>query len=129
MVAIPAEFHDLLDGPHTAVLAVTMTDGRPQASPVWFLRDGDDVLVSSRAGRLRERHLAAHPDVAITVYDPANPMRYVEVRGVATVEADPTAATRDAVCVKHGYEDGSAFDPPGTGRITIRITPSRVVGR
>ncbi len=126
---LPEEFHELLDGPHTAVLATLMADGSPQASPVWFLRDGDEILVSSRANQLRGRRLGRDARVAFSLYDPANPMSYVEVRGVATVESDPTAATRDAVCRKHGYTDGSAFDPPGTERITIRIVPERVVGR
>ncbi|MEL6892111.1 MAG: PPOX class F420-dependent oxidoreductase [Actinomycetota bacterium] len=126
---LPAEHLELLDGPHTAVLAVLMAAGRPQASPVWFLREGDEIFVSSRAGGWRERHVREHGAVALTVFDPANPMSYVEVRGDAQVEDDPTAATRDAVVRKHGYDDGSAFDPPGTHRITIRITPVAVHGR
>ncbi len=129
IVPIPEEFHQLLDGPHTAVLATLTAEGRPQASPVWFLRRDDEILVSSRASGLRGDRITANPFVAITVYDPTNPMSYVEVRGTATVEPDPAAATRDAVCRKHGYADGSAFDPPGTERITIRITPTRTVGR
>lgn len=126
---LPEVFHELLDGPHTAVLTTLFADGSPQASPVWFLRDADEILVSSRASGSRGARIDADARVVLSLYDPANPMRYVEVRGTATVDPDPTAATRDAVCRKHGYPDGAAFDPPGTERITIRITPTRVVGR
>lgn len=104
-----------------------MSTGAPQVSPVWFVRDGDEILVSSVGGRLREQHVAANPSVSITVVDPDNLMRYIEVRGTMTITSDPIAATRDAVCRKHGYDDGSAFDKPGTPRITLRLTPSFIV--
>ncbi|MFN3258143.1 MAG: PPOX class F420-dependent oxidoreductase [Ilumatobacter sp.] len=126
-VRLPNAYLDLLDAPLTALLATVMQTGAPQVSPVWFLRDGDDILVSSVGGRLRERHVRANPHVALTVLDPQNPMRYVEVRGTMTVNADPQAATRDAVCRKHGYPDGSAFDQPDTPRVTLRLTPTFVV--
>ncbi|BAN03737.1 TIGR03618 family F420-dependent PPOX class oxidoreductase [Ilumatobacter coccineus] len=124
---LPEAYFDLLDAPVNGLLATVMSSGAPQVSPVWFLRDGDEILVSSVGGRLRERHVSANPSVAFTVVDPRNLMRYIEIRGTMTVTADPTASTRDAVCRKHGFEDGTAFDKPGTPRITLRLTPTFVV--
>ncbi len=124
---LPDGYLDLLDAPVNAMLATVLSTGAPQVSPVWFIRDGDDLLVSSVGGRLREQHVAANPDVALTVVDPDNLMRYIEVRGTMVISPDPTAATRDAVCRKHGYDDGSAFDKPGTPRITLRLTPTFIV--
>ena len=124
---LPEAYFDLLDAPINGLLATVMSTGAPQVSPVWFLRDGDEILVSSVGGRLRERHVRANPSVAMTFVDPENLMRYVEVRGTMTVTDDPTASTRDAVCRKHGYPDGKAFDKPGTPRITLRLSPTFVV--
>lgn len=124
---LPEAYLDLLDAPISGLLATTMSSGAPQVSPVWFLRDGDEILVSSVGGRLREKHVRANPHVSMTIVDPDNMMRYIEVRGTMSVSDDPTAATRDAVCRKHGYADGAAFDKPGTLRITLRLTPTFVV--
>ena len=124
---LPEAYLDLLDAPISGLLATTMSSGAPQVSPVWFLRDGDEILVSSVGGRLREKHVRANPHVSMTIVDPDNMMRYIEVRGRMSVSDDPTAATRDAVCRKHGYADGAAFDKPGTPRITLRLTPTFVV--
>lgn len=124
---LPDAYLDLLDAPVNGLLATVMSTGAPQVSPVWFVRDGDEILVSSVGGRLREQHVAANSNVSITIVDPENLMRYIEVRGTMTITSDATAATRDAVCRKHGYDDGSAFDKPGTPRITLRLTPTFVV--
>jgi PPOX class probable F420-dependent enzyme len=126
---VPPQFVDLLDGPHTAVLTTLLPDGSPHASPVWFLRQGDEIIVSSRAGQQKHFDAVRDPRAALTVVDPVNPMRYVEVRGAVVVEDDPTCAARDAVVRKHGYADGSAFDPPDVRRVVLRIQPHRIVGR
>ena len=44
-------------------------------------------------------------------------------------EDDPGYEARDAVVRKHGYADGSAFDPPDARRVVIRIRPHRITGR
>lgn len=124
---LPEAYFDLLDAPVNGLLATVMSTGAPQVSPVWFLRDGDEILVSSVGGRLREQHVTANPEVAFTVVDPQNLMRYIEIRGTMAVTPDPTVSTRDAVCRKHGFADGAAFDKPGTPRITLRLTPTFVV--
>lgn len=123
---LPQAFADLLNAPIVGVLTTIGPDA-PHAAPVWFCVDGDDVLVSSRANRQKHRNLVRDPRVSFTVIDPANTNRYVEIRGTALVTDDPTYATRDRVVQKHGYADGAAFDPPGAERITIRITPSKVI--
>ena len=65
---LPAAYLDLLDAPVNGLLATVMSTGAPQVSPVWFLREGDEILVSSVGGRLRERHVRANPNVSITTW-------------------------------------------------------------
>ena len=40
-------------------------DGTPQPNPVWFLWDGDTILVYNRADANRLRHVRARPQVAL----------------------------------------------------------------
>jgi PPOX class probable F420-dependent enzyme len=121
----------LLAAAHPAVLATVNADGGPQSSVVWVGLDGDDVLISSQAGRLKERNLRREPRASLTVYDPADPESYVEVRGTCTVTED--RGRRLAVTLAEKYEGPGAGDeylalPAESVRVVIRITPTRVVG-
>jgi PPOX class probable F420-dependent enzyme len=129
MSSAPEKLLAILRGPHTGVLTTLQLDGSPHSAPVWFLLDGDDVLFSTTIGKRKLRNVAHDPRATFVVYDPANEMSYVEVRGTITVTADPTYDTRDRIVRKHGYADGSAFDAPGTQRVTMRLTPTKISGR
>ena len=124
---IAEAYHDLLEAATTAVLTTVMPDGSPQGSPVWFWFDGEAVVVSTTADRLKYRNVVREPRVAFTVFDPAAPLRYLEVRGRAVLEEDPPGEMRDRIARKHGFADGTAFDAPGARRVNIRITPGRVI--
>lgn len=121
----------IIDAPNPAVLATVNPDGSPQTSVVWVRRDGNDLLVSSAAGRRKDRNLARDPRVSMTVYDQADPLQYVEVRGLASISED--AGRRLAVSLAEEYEGPGAGQeylelPPEVIRIVIRITPQRIVG-
>ena len=123
------KFLAILQGPYTGVLTTLFSDGSPQSTPLWFLLDGDDILFSTTAGKQKLRNIARDARATFAVYNPTNDMSYVEVRGTIVVTEDPTANTRDRIVQKHGYADGSAFDPPGTQRFTLRLTPTKITGR
>lgn len=121
----------LLDDPNCAVLATVNPDGSPQTSVVWVGRDGDDLLISSAAGRRKDRNLHRDPRVSLTVYDTADPELYVEVRGTATVSPDEGRAL--AVALAEAYEGPGAGRtflelPPEHVRIVLRITPNHFTG-
>lgn len=121
----------LVDGSVPAVLATVNPDGSPQTSVVWVGRDGDDLLVSTARGRRKERNVRRDSRVSLTVYDVADPLRYVEVRGVATVTED--TGRELAVRLAEQYEGPGAGQeyldlPPEVVRVVLRITPLRVVG-
>jgi PPOX class probable F420-dependent enzyme len=121
----------LLDEPNPAVLATINPDGSPQTSVVWVGRDGDDLVISSAAGRRKERNMRRDPRVSLSVYDPDDPDKYVEIRGQAAVTED--AGRQLAVRLAEEYEGpgaGQAFLdlPPEVVRVVVRITPQRVAG-
>ncbi|MER7765898.1 PPOX class F420-dependent oxidoreductase [Kitasatospora sp. NPDC096140] len=120
-----------MPAPSPAVLATLNPDGGPQTSVVWIGRDGDDLLVSTAAGRRKERNLRRDPRASLTVYDPADPLRYVEIRGLATVTEDTGRAV--AVALAEQYEGPGAgreyLDLPAEVlRVVVRITPTKVLG-
>jgi PPOX class probable F420-dependent enzyme len=126
MTSIPETHRDLLDA-QIAVLGTIGASGRPQLSAVWFLADGDTVRVSLNTSRQKLKNLQANPAVSVLILDPANPYRYVELRGDAQIEEDPDYAFAKQVGAKYGGADLSEHDGPGDRRMVVTIVPTRVV--
>jgi PPOX class probable F420-dependent enzyme len=124
MASIPESHRDLLNAP-TAVLGTVGSDGRPQLTAVWFLAEGDTVRVSLNTERQKVKNLRNNPAVAVFITDPANPFRYVEVRGDADIADDPVYAFAAKVGEKYGA-DLHTFDAPGSSRVVVTIRPTRV---
>ncbi|MFF5422972.1 MULTISPECIES: PPOX class F420-dependent oxidoreductase [unclassified Streptomyces] len=128
---LSASVRALLDDVNPAVLATIQPDGSPQTSVVWVGRDGDELLISSQAGRRKIRNIEADPRVSLTVHDRHDSLLYAEIRGTATVAEDEGRAL--AVALAERYEGEGAGQeylelPPEKVRVVVRITPAKVVG-
>jgi PPOX class probable F420-dependent enzyme len=82
-MTFPDEFRDLLKEETKALLylATTMPDGSPQLTPVWFSTDGDDILINTNEGRVKDKNMKKRPRVALVIQDPTNQERYLGIRG------------------------------------------------
>ncbi len=78
---IPEKYLDLFDKKAFANLATLNTDGTPQVTPVWVDYDGSHVLINSARGRRKDKNMENNRAVALSIQDPDNPYRYLEVRG------------------------------------------------
>src|SRR5690242_20788673 len=78
---IPQQYLDLFEKPAFGNLATLMNDESPQVTPVWVDYDGKYVRFNSAKGRVKDRNVRRDPRGAIALQDPANPYRYLEVRG------------------------------------------------
>jgi PPOX class probable F420-dependent enzyme len=93
MVDIPEGYESLLERPLYGHLATVRPDGCPQVNPMWFAWDGEFLRFTHTTTRKKYRNIASTPHVAMSVIDPDNPYRYLEVRGVVEqVVPDPTGA-------------------------------------
>ena len=114
---------DLLDGPHTAVLATTNADGRPQSSVIFVKRDGDTVVFSTIKGRLKTRNITRDPRVSLLVTRTAG--QYVEIRGTVEITADPEKRLLHEMYER--YMGGQTPPPePDAERLIVRITPEKL---
>lgn len=125
MPTIPESHRDLLDAP-IATLATIGPDGRPQLSAIWFLAEGDTVKLSLNTSRQKTKNLIRNPAVNLFILDLANPARYLELRGDATVEPDPDYAFADKVGAKYGGADLRTRDQAGESRVVVTVNPVRV---
>ena len=82
----PPQFHDLLEAKF-ATLATLGKDGGPQLTEVWFLFEDGKVKVSLNDSRLKTKNLRARPRCSLFILDLANPFRYVDVRGTASMNS------------------------------------------
>jgi len=112
-----------------AHLATLMPDSTPQSTPVWIdYRDGR-VLVNTARGRVKARNMEAGSPVALSITDPDNPYRYVQIRGlVSRVHEDGAEAHIDFLAKKYLGQDRYPFGQPGEQRVIYEIEPRSVQG-
>ena len=79
---IPAAFIDLVNGPPVAALSTVMPDGQPQTTVVWCDFDGTHVRINTMQGFRKERNLRRDPRATLLCFDPAQPLRSLEIRGI-----------------------------------------------
>ena len=123
--SVPSTHVDLLDA-SVATLATIGPDGRPQVSGVWFLADDGIVKVSLNVARQKTKNLAANPAVTVYIQDPANAVRYLEIRGDATLDDDDGYAFADRLGAKYGGADLRAMDGPDGRRVVVTVNPVRI---
>lgn len=123
---IPDSHKDLL-GAQVGVLGTIGASGRPQLSATWFLADGETVKISLNTARQKVKNLQANPKVSFLILDPANPYKYVELRGDAEITPDDDYAFAAKVGAKYGGADLRDRDQPGDSRVVVAIKPTRVV--
>lgn len=127
MSTIPEAFRDLLSDETQAflVLATIMPDGTPQVTPIWFNSDGQHILINSARGRIKDRNMTARPHVAALIADPADPWRWMQIRG-EVVEITEEGALDHILDLAEKYRGRREFDTKGITRATYKIRPDHV---
>jgi PPOX class probable F420-dependent enzyme len=127
MPPIPPSHRDLFDKKAFAHVATVGADGAPQVTPVWIDYDGTHIRFNTARGRVKTRNLERNPRVALSVQDPDNPYRYLQVRGRVTEMTEKGAdAHIDALAKKYTGQDRYAHRQPGEVRVTVKITPDKI---
>ena len=131
MTEIPAVYLDLLlEKKPLAHLATVMPDGSPQNTPVWFDYVDGKIRVNSALGRTKVRNMKLGAKVALSISDPGNPDRYVQLRGTVTnVRQDDVAARHiDQLAYKYMGLDKNPYANPADVRVMFEISVFSVQG-
>jgi PPOX class probable F420-dependent enzyme len=124
---IPAKFRDLLGKKAFAHLATVMPDGRPQVSPVWFDFESGRLRINSAKGRLKDKNMRRDSRVALSIQDPDNAYRYIEIRGkVVEITENGADAHIDALAKKYLGLETYPNRQPGEVRVIYRIEPLQI---
>jgi PPOX class probable F420-dependent enzyme len=81
-----------LEGKRFAVVGTKNPGGSPHLAVMWYLVDGDEILVNSAQGRIKDQNLAADPRMSVLVEDG---YRWVRLDGRARIEHDQAITHAD----------------------------------
>jgi PPOX class probable F420-dependent enzyme len=122
----PPESHvDLLERPVFAHLATVTADGAPLANVMWFLWDAEHGLIkmTHTNNRHNYRYLLREPRVALSIADPDDQYRYLQVRGVVeSMDPDPTGGFFQAL--QHRYRGIKTEVADRDVRVILSIRPT-----
>lgn len=122
---IPDSHRDLLAREKKAFanLAIATSDGSPRVWPMWFDYDGQDIIFNTARARVKDRLMRRRPPVALSVVDPANAYRYIQIRGTVVAESEDGAW--DSICDLREKYHGDRNYPRREGevRVIYRVRP------
>lgn len=101
---VPADYRYLLERPLYATLGTIRPDDTVQANPMWFEFDGEHVRFTHTTTRQKYRNLQHNPSMALSIIDPENPVRYLEVAGrLVEIVPDPEGAFYVRLQNRYGF--------------------------
>lgn len=89
MAPIPESARTMLESAEYVWITTVRADGMPQPTPVWFLLEGDEVLIYSMPHAQKVRNLRANPHVALSFTGQEDAESFVVIQGVARLVEEP----------------------------------------
>ncbi|MGW1882474.1 PPOX class F420-dependent oxidoreductase [Streptomyces sp. NPDC001970] len=122
------------EGTRTGKLSTVRADGSPHVAPVWFVLDGDDVVLNTGKQTVKGRNLARDGRVALCVDEDRPPYSFVLIRGWAELSEDPGELRHWATRIGARYmgeeraeEFGARNGVPGELVVRVRVEQVRGV--
>ncbi|GAA1914069.1 PPOX class F420-dependent oxidoreductase [Microbacterium aoyamense] len=107
---IPADYRHLLEGANYGHLGTIRPDDTVQVNPMWFEFDGETIRFTHTTYRQKWRNLQHNPSMALSITDPDDVFRYLEVAG-RLVEVIPDPEGAFYVRLQNRYGDPSRTPP------------------
>ena len=85
----PDELDQFLEEPgHLLRIGTTDADGYPSVLPIWFIRQGDDIVFTPRGPSVFLQDIRRDPRVGLSIDEDPLPYRKVTIRGTARIVHD-----------------------------------------
>jgi len=126
---LSATIRDFLQEPRFLTLATINRDGTPQQSVIWYELQGDEIVMNTARGRLKDRNLVRDPRASICLEDG---YRYLAIQGTVSLNADQRVAQEDIRGLSERYhgpekaEEQMRTQFSQEERVTIRLAIERV---
>jgi len=121
----------LLEGKNLLYLTTVNPDGSPQITPVWVDTDGQNVLVNTAVGRVKQKNVTRDPRVALALNTPTDFYDVALIRGRVVEQITGDAADKhiDKLAKKYLGKDTYPWRNPKEKRVLLKIQPERVISR
>ena len=119
------------EGTRTGKLATVRADGAPHVAPIWFVLDGDDVLLMTGARTRKGRNLRRDPRASLVVDDERPPFAWARIEGVAELSDDLGEMLPWSIRIAGRYMGDDQAEAYGrrnavAGELLVRIRPRRI---
>lgn len=119
----------LNEEPRFGIVATLNKDGTPQQTVVWYEIDGDDIIMNTAKGRLKEQNLRRDARLSLCVEDG---YRYVTIKGRAVLEEANSQKDIQRLAVRYvGAERAKEMMRTQFSkeqRVTVRLKIEKVSG-
>jgi PPOX class probable F420-dependent enzyme len=126
---LDAAVREFLNKPLIARVSTNGADGFPHTAPVWFIMDGDDVVVISERDTRKVKNLAQDSRAAVQVGGEPGDAYAVLFRGSFSVTDDVNNAMTNRIT--YHYEEKALAEQhiaewADFDMVTLRMTPEKV---
>lgn len=125
---IPEVYRALLARPCYAHVATVREDGLLSVHPVAILFDGEYLRFSTLKSRGKFRNLLRDARLSLSIIDPDNPLRHLELRGRARWADDDGRVFIDAIARQYFGRESYPYDPPGAERVVVTLHVEQLAG-
>lgn len=116
--------------PHFAVLGTINENGTPQLTTMWYVLDGDTIIMNTKVGRAKERNMKRDPHIAVCVEDGYN---YVTISGTVEMNYDQKIAHQDIYRLAVRYDGEESAEQQmnevflDEERVTLRLKCNHII--
>jgi hypothetical protein len=115
---------------NVAVLATVDGKGRAHATPIWYMLDGDEIVMSVGRGGQKHRNVERNPEVTLVIDSRKVPYFALMVAGKIEIGPAPTEEERLALATRYLGEDvGKRYVEmtAGNDSVSLRLKERKVM--
>jgi PPOX class probable F420-dependent enzyme len=111
---LPESVRVFLAEPRFATISTIDPDGMPRNAVIWYLLEGDELVLNSAVGRRWPSNLERDPRLALSVVDATDGYRWVGLTGTVEIVTDRETTQADIAAMARRYH---ADDPAKAERL------------
>ena len=129
MAELPDDVRKLFEDKQFWHVATVNPDGSPQVTPMWVMLRNGHIVLNTALGRRKARNLDGNPRVALSLTDPDNVYKSLQVQGrvVDTITGDQAENDIDTLSEKYTGQHPYPWRSPGEQRVTFLVEPTKVM--